>query len=249
MSERDPAEELAELVSGFRAHLEWQARAGASVAPAGASPAPARPTAVDAAPAEAPRSRTSLDDVRADLGDCQRCKLAPRRNKIVFGVGDPRAALMFVGEAPGAEEDRRGEPFVGRAGQLLDKMIEAMGWSRDSVYIANVLKCRPPGNRNPEADEVAACEPFLARQIDAIAPRIIVTLGKPAAHLLLHTTAPISALRGRWQSYRNFRVMPTFHPAFLLRSPERKRDTWADLKQVIAELERLGIATPRAPKV
>jgi len=258
-SERDPAEELAELVSGFRVHLEWQARAGASAVPAGASPAPPAAAGIDVAQVDADsaldpsddaaRARPTLEQVRADLGDCKRCKLAPVRKNIVFGVGDPRAALMFVGEAPGAEEDRRGEPFVGRAGQLLDKMIEAMGWTRDAVYIANVLKCRPPGNRNPQPDEVAACEPFLARQIDAIAPRVIVTLGKPAAHLLLHTTAPISALRGRWQSYRNFRVMPTFHPAFLLRSPERKRDTWADLKQVIAELARLGVATPRPAKV
>jgi len=190
----------------------------------------------------------SLAQVRAALGDCQRCKLSRSRNHIVFGVGAEDAPLMFVGEAPGAEEDRRGEPFVGAAGQLLDRMIEAMGWSRDAVYIANVLKCRPPGNRDPEPDEVSACEPFLARQIEVIRPRIIVTLGKPAAHLLLKTHAPISALRGRFQDYRGIRVMPTFHPAFLLRQPGRKRDTWSDLKQVIAELERLGIRSPNPPK-
>src|SRR5688500_12351181 len=130
---------------------------------------------------------------------------------------------MFVGEAPGAEEDRRGEPFVGAAGQLLDKMIGAMGWSRETVYVANVLKCRPPGNRDPEPDEVAACAPFLARQIAAIGPRVIVTLGRPAAHALLGTSAPISALRGRWHERLGVRVMPTFHPAFLLRQPDRKR--------------------------
>jgi DNA polymerase len=274
MSDRDPTEELAELVAGFRTHLAWHARAGTHAAPGGASPAPqpvtpaaAAPAAPDAAapaappvaapaaqspevdPATAPRAaRPTLAEVREHLGDCQRCKLAGRRKNIVFGVGDPRAALMFVGEAPGAEEDRRGEPFVGRAGQLLDKMIAAMGWTRESVYIANVLKCRPPGNRNPERDEVEACQPFLARQIDVIAPRVIVTLGKPAAHLLLDTNAPISALRGRFQSYRGITVMPTFHPAYLLRSPERKRDTWNDLKKVIAELARLGIDTPHPPK-
>ena len=152
---------------------------------------------------------------------------------------------MFIGEAPGADEDRQGEPFVGRAGELLDKMIEAMGWGRGDVYIANVLKCRPPGNRNPEPDEVAACRPFLDAQIAAVRPRIIVTLGRPAANVVLGNDAPISALRGRFHEHRGVRVMPTFHPAFLLRQPERKRDAWSDLKQVIAELERLGVAPPR----
>jgi DNA polymerase len=190
----------------------------------------------------------TLAQVRELLGDCQRCKLAECRNKIVFGVGSERAPLMFVGEAPGAEEDRRGEPFVGRAGELLDKMIAAMGWTRDSVYIANVLKCRPPGNRDPEPDEVAECEPFLDLQIEVIKPRLIVTLGKPAAHLLLKTRAPISALRGRFQDFRGIPVMPTFHPAFLLRQPQRKRDTWSDLKQVIAALDRLGISPPNPPR-
>jgi uracil-DNA glycosylase family 4 len=209
-------------------------------------PAPARP-----APAAAPRpraQRVTLEDVRADLGDCRRCKLAGSRTNIVFGAGDPHAALMFVGEAPGADEDRRGEPFVGAAGQLLDRMIEAMGWTRDTVYIANVLKCRPPGNRDPQPDEVSACEPFLARQIEVIGPRVIVTLGRAATGLLLHSTAPVSALRGRFQEYRGMRVMPTFHPAFLLRNPERKRETWDDLRLVIAELERLGVTSPRRPK-
>jgi DNA polymerase len=192
--------------------------------------------------------RRTLAQVRDDLGDCQRCKLSGSRNHIVFGVGAADAALMFVGEAPGAEEDRRGEPFVGPAGQLLDKMVTAMGWSRETIYIANVLKCRPPRNRDPEPDEVDACEPFLDRQIEAIGPRIIVTLGKPAAHLLLRTRAPISALRGRFQEYRGIKVMPTFHPAFLLRQPERKRDTWDDLKKVISELDRIGVVTPFAAK-
>jgi DNA polymerase len=243
--------ELAALVSGFRAQLEWHARGGTHAV--SGAPSPVAELALPAgelpiAEASLAATRPSLAWIREDLGDCTRCKLSATRTNIVFGVGDPHAPLMFVGEAPGADEDRLGEPFVGKAGQLLDKMIVAMGWTRQSVYIANVLKCRPPGNRNPEADEIEACEPFLARQIEAIAPRIIVTLGKPAAHLLLRTNAPISALRGRFQSYRDIVVMPTFHPAFLLRSPERKRDTWSDLKQVIAELERLGIHPPQPPK-
>lgn len=253
------ADELAELVNGFRTHLEWHKRAGASHVQAGPSPRPhvevaeyaddELPADADRAP-EQPESRAplALADVRDELGDCTRCALSRTRNKIVFGVGSDRAPLMFVGEAPGAEEDRRGEPFVGRAGQLLDKMIGAMGWTRDTVYIANVLKCRPPGNRDPKPDEVEQCEGFLAKQIEVIKPRIIVTLGKPAAHLILRTKAPISALRGRFQDYRGTPVMPTFHPAFLLRSPHRKRDTWSDLKQVISELQRLGIESPHPPK-
>ncbi len=263
MSREELEHELARLVGDFRASLEWHARAGSYAAPAGASPRAtagiAPPAAVDAAPESQPvagqdsgpaesDAAEALAAVRADLGDCQRCKLNKTRNKIVFGVGAADAALMFIGEAPGADEDRRGEPFVGRAGQLLDRMIAAMGWTRDTVYIANVLKCRPPQNRNPQPDEVAACESFLARQILAISPRVIVTLGKPAAHLVLGTTAPISALRGRFQDYRGIPVMPTFHPAYLLRSPERKRETWEDLKQVIDQLARLGVAPPHPPK-
>jgi DNA polymerase len=247
----DPRSELAELIAGFRAQLQWQQRAGAWGAPAGPSPRPA----VAAGPVVAERDdevrgggRRTLEQVREELGDCQRCKLAGTRRNIVFGNGDPHAPLVFIGEAPGEEEDRRGLPFVGKAGQLLDKMIEAMGWTRDSVWVGNTLKCRPPGNRNPEPDETAACEPFLTLQLEAIRPRMIVTLGKPAAQLLLRSTAPISALRGKFHDWRGIPVMPTFHPAFLLRSPERKRDTWDDLKQVIAALERLGIAPPRQPK-
>jgi uracil-DNA glycosylase family 4 len=170
------------------------------------------------------------------------------RRKIVFGVGAEDAPLMFIGEAPGEQEDRRGEPFVGPAGELLDRMIEAMGWTRDTVYIANALKCRPPQNRNPQPDELAPCTPFLDAQIRAIAPRIIVTLGRPAANHVLGRDAPISALRGQFHDRGGVKVMPTFHPAYLLREPDRKKDTWSDLKQVIAELERLGIQPPRPPR-
>jgi uracil-DNA glycosylase len=164
----------------------------------------------------------------------------------VFGVGAEDAPLMFVGEAPGEQEDKRGEPFVGPAGELLDKMIEAMGWRRQDVYITNILMCRPPGNRNPQPDEVAQCSPFLHSKIAAIAPRMIVALGRPASNQLLGTDAPISALRGRFHDRFGTKVMPTFHPAYLLREPDRKRDAWKDLKLVMAELERLGIRPPGA---
>jgi uracil-DNA glycosylase family 4 len=179
-----------------------------------------------------------LREVRTDIGDCTRCKLHKLgRTQIVFGVGNPRAQLMFVGEAPGQDEDIQGEPFVGRAGQLLTKIIEAIGLSRSDVYIANVIKCRPPNNRNPEPDEVATCEPFLFRQIDAIKPKVIVALGTFAAQCLLKTSDPISRMRGRAFNYRGAQLIPTFHPAFLLRSPDRKRDVWEDMKKVRALLQ------------
>ena len=183
-------------------------------------------------------SADSLTVIRADIGDCTRCKLhGLGRQQIVFGVGNPEARLMFVGEAPGADEDVQGEPFVGRAGQLLTKIIESIGFARSDVYIANVIKCRPPSNRNPEPDEVASCQPFLFRQIDTIQPRIIVALGTFAAQALLNTVAPISKLRGQVHEFRGgAKLIPTFHPAFLLRSPDRKRDVWEDMKKVRALL-------------
>jgi len=193
-------------------------------------------------------SRQTLAQIRAEVGDCQRCKLCSTRSSIVFGVGAEDAPLMFVGEAPGEQEDRRGEPFVGPAGELLDKMIEAMGWSRQSVYIANILMCRPPGNRNPQPDEVERCLPFLNAKIATIGPRIIVALGRPAANTLLGMDAPISSLRGRFHDRNGVRVMPTFHPAYLLREADKKREVWSDLKLVIAELARLGIAAPGAAR-
>jgi uracil-DNA glycosylase family 4 len=181
----------------------------------------------------------TLDLLKSDIGDdCRRCKLCTMgRSQIVFGVGNPKARLMFVGEAPGEEEDKRGEPFVGRAGQLLTKIIEAIGLTREQVYIANVIKCRPPGNRNPEADEVEQCEPFLFRQIDVIKPRVIVPLGKFAAQSLLKTMDPITRLRGRQFDYRGAALIPTFHPAYLLRNPSAKREVWEDMKKVRAILQ------------
>ena len=194
-----------------------------SVAVTESSTSPAHPAAAASAP---------LPMIRADIGDCTRCKLHVGRNQIVFGVGNPAADLMFVGEAPGADEDLQGVPFVGRAGQLLTKIIEAIGLTRDEVYIANVIKCRPPGNRNPEPDEVEQCEPFLFRQIDAIKPKVIVALGKFAAQSLLRSAEPISKLRGREFPFRDAVLMPTFHPAYLLRNPSAKREVWDDMKRV-----------------
>ncbi len=195
----------------------------------------------------APRGAAALQVVRDHLGDCQRCKLAPQRTNLVFGVGNPLADLIFVGEAPGADEDAQGEPFVGKAGQLLTKMIEAMGYTRQDVYICNVLKCRPPGNRNPEPDEVAACEPFLKRQLAAIRPRMIVALGKFAVQCLLRDESPISRLRGNFRTYEGIPLMPTFHPAYLLRDPSKKKLAWQDLKDVNAALARGGVTPPNPP--
>jgi uracil-DNA glycosylase len=185
--------------------------------------------------AAAPHAATTaagLTAVREDIGDCQRCKLARGRKTIVFGQGNPSARLMFVGEAPGAEEDEQGLAFVGRAGQLLTKIIEAIGLSRDDVYICNVLKCRPPENRNPETDEILSCQPFLERQIEVIRPRVLVGLGKFAAQWLLKTAEPISRLRGRLGNYGDIQVMATYHPAYLLRNPGAKKDVWEDMKIV-----------------
>jgi DNA polymerase len=187
--------------------------------------------------AESTPSAETLEVIREDLGDCTRCKLHRLgRRQIVYGVGNPRAELMFIGEAPGHDEDVQGIPFVGRAGQLLTKIIEAIELSRGDVYIANVIKCRPPENRNPESDEVASCEPFLFRQVQVIKPRVIVALGTFAAQTLLRTNDPISRLRGRVFHYGDARLIPTFHPAYLLRSPERKREVWEDMKKVRALL-------------
>jgi uracil-DNA glycosylase family 4 len=180
----------------------------------------------------------ALAALSIDIGpQCLRCKLCELgRSQVVFGVGNPKAPLMFVGEAPGEDEDRKGEPFVGRAGQLLTKIIEAISLTREQVYIANVIKCRPPGNRNPEPDEVATCEPFLFRQIEIIRPRVIVALGKFAAQCLLDSTEPITKLRGREFEFHGATLIPTFHPAYLLRNPPAKREVWEDMKKVRALL-------------
>jgi uracil-DNA glycosylase family 4 len=178
----------------------------------------------------------TLPRIREDIGDCTRCKLHKGRTKIVFGTGNPNADLMFVGEGPGRDEDLSGEPFVGRAGKLLTYMIKAMGLQREDVYIANVVKCRPPENRLPEKDEIATCSPFLMRQIDAIKPKVICTLGSCSAQTLLQTAQGISKLRGEWFDFRGAKLMPTYHPAYLLRNPAAKPEVWKDLQKVMAVL-------------
>jgi DNA polymerase len=259
---RDLAEHLryyADLgVTGFSRERTWRARASSTAA--GPVPPHAGETVTGSARASA-SGRTGADGlvlpaasvapqvtgptrsraeamaiVRADLGECTRCKLHKERTNLVFGVGDAEARLMFVGEGPGADEDQQGVPFVGRAGQLLTQIIKAMGLEREAVYIANVVKCRPPGNRNPEPDEIEQCEPFLMRQIDVIKPTVIVALGKFAAQTLLRTSEPISRLRGQFHQVGDIRVMPTFHPSYLLRNPTAKREVWEDMKRVMAVL-------------
>jgi len=212
---------------------QWHARSEPSEPTAPSAPSePFEPIPLFASQADALRA------IRDDLGaDCSRCKLHTLgRRQVVFGVGNPEADLMFVGEAPGADEDIQGEPFVGRAGQLLTKIIESIALRREDVYIANVIKCRPPGNRNPEPDEVQQCEPFLFRQIDTVKPKVIVALGKFAAQCLLRTTDPITRIRGREFKYRDAILIPTYHPAYLLRTPSAKREVWEDMKRVRAIL-------------
>ena len=267
----EPRDELRALVGQLRTNLAARGRSGlvgavvsrgttrassAAAPPVGGAvkppvaAAPAADASAQAAAGEGEKPKTGrqgLTVVRDDLGDCQRCKLAPGRKNLVYGVGNPDAELVFVGEAPGADEDMQGEPFVGKAGQLLTKMIEAMGYRREDVYICNVLKCRPPGNRNPEPDEVASCEPFLKRQLAAIRPRMIVALGKFAAQCLLRDDTPITRLRGGFRSYEGIPLMPTLHPAYLLRDPSKKKLAWEDLKAVNAALARVGIHPPRPP--
>ncbi len=189
-----------------------------------------------------PPPQDSLLRITAELQGCTRCKLCEKRKTIVIGEGNPSAELVFIGEGPGEQEDLQGRPFVGKAGQLLDRMIEAMGLDRQKVYIANVVKCRPPGNRNPEPDEIMACSPFLYRQIEVVQPKIIVALGKFAAQTLLNTTEGITSLRGKFYPYRSTKIMPIFHPAYLLRNPSAKKEAWIDLKRVANEL---GIQIPK----
>ena len=248
MPENSDREELATLAISLRRHLERRQRVGIRTLARG-TPLEVKPVlagkdnllggTVDDLFAEnsAALQTQSLEELRAAIGDCQRCKLCSGRTNLVFGVGNPHAALMFVGEGPGRDEDLQGEPFVGRAGQLLTDIItKGMGLKREDVYIANVVKCRPPENRNPEPDEVAACEPFLKKQIDLIRPKIIVGLGKFAVQTLLQSKAPITKLRGNWHSYHGIKLMPTFHPAYLLRNPADKKLVWEDIKKVIKEM-------------
>ena len=229
---------MRELVEEVRAWLVWAQDGGVQIlTPEARSSAPHAPQE-----AEPKVKLPLLEKVRTELGECDRCKLHRTRTNIVFGVGNPEARLMFVGEAPGEDEDLQGFPFVGKAGQLLTRMIEAMGLRREDVYICNTVKCRPPNNRNPEPDELLACEPFLKGQLGAVKPEVIVTLGKFAAQSLLREQTPITRLRGQWREYEGIPVMPTFHPAYLLRSPAEKGKVWEDLKQV---MKRLNLALPK----
>jgi uracil-DNA glycosylase family 4 len=240
-AKENPADELLALVR----HLKSQIESGID---AGKTPAylcmAGEPAALDAAAAERPhaqnrpsaRKTVTLGEVKNELGDCQRCSLGRVRTNIVFGEGNPRAEIVFVGEAPGGDEDIQGRPFVGRAGQLLTKIIVAMGLTRADVYICNILKCRPPGNRNPKPEEIAACEPFLIKQLEAINPRVICALGTFAAHTLLKTDVPITVLRGKFHSYHGIQLMPTYHPAYLLRNQGAKKQVWEDVQKIIKML-------------
>jgi uracil-DNA glycosylase len=248
VEEVSDSDELAALTTTLRRHLQRRERAGIRTLAKGKPPAVKPPPAQESsllrgmpndffADNSKPLQAKSLEELRAAIGDCQRCKLCSGRTHLVFGVGNPKAKLMFVGEGPGRDEDLQGEPFVGRAGQLLTDIItKGMGLKREDVYIANVVKCRPPENRNPEPDEVAACEPFLKKQIDLIRPKIIVGLGKFAVQTLLQSKVPITKVRGNWHSYHGIKLMPTFHPAYLLRNPADKKLVWEDIKKVIKEL-------------
>src|SRR5262245_32162578 len=247
-----------EFVGALRTYVEHQRELGVLGFPHGA-PAGAPAPSVASAPAVVTRVETpagdlftapalakvdSLDALRAEIGDCTRCRLSGQRTHLVFGVGNPHARLVFVGEAPGRDEDRQGEPFVGRAGQLLTEIItKGMRLRREDVYICNVIKCRPPDNRNPEPDEVATCEPFLLRQLALIRPEVVVALGQFAAQTLLRSKDPITRLRGRWYDFHGVRLMPTFHPAYLLRNPADKKLVWEDIQKVMAVL---GIGRSRA---
>jgi uracil-DNA glycosylase len=227
----DPAEELRELAANLTEWLRYQRRLGWR----GTAGGPAAASASEAAEVSG-RDTPTLEEIRREMGRCRRCKLYPGAKNLVFGEGSPRARLMFIGEAPGAEEDLQGRPFVGPAGQLLNRMLQKLGLEREEVYITNVVKSRPPGNREPEPEEIEACLPFLLQQIKAVRPRVIVTLGRVASQSLLGSHQPLTRLRGRWQRHDHIRVMPTFHPSYLLRFPRERQKTWEDMQRVMEYL-------------
>jgi len=226
----DPVRELSELVESLSEWLRYQRRLGR----VGLRGEPA--TAPSPAAGQATEKIPTLEEIRAEMGQCRRCKLYPGAKNLVFGEGSASARLMFIGEAPGAEEDLQGRPFVGAAGQLLNRVLNKMGLQREEVYITNVVKSRPPENRDPEPDEIAACLPYLKKQIAAIQPRVIVTLGKIATQALLGIKEPITKIRGQWQRYGRIRVMPTLHPSYLLRFPKERIKTWDDMLLVLEYL-------------
>lgn len=224
----EEARELADIAAALRGIVLAQRESGLHVLPWKSTPQPA----------SVPSPELSLDELAAVVARCTLCALHKGRTRTVFGTGARDARLMFIGEGPGRDEDLQGEPFVGAAGQLLTRIIGAIGLRRDQVYIANIVKCRPPNNRTPHAEEIASCRPYLTAQIDLIRPRIICTLGNVAAQAILETTEKISSLRGKFHRWRDILVMPTYHPAFLLRNPEKKRDVWEDMKMVQKELSQ-----------
>ncbi len=231
--------EIKELLEDIDVHLRYQKMMGIEEVPKCVSVEVRKLKKIESQPTQTLKhssTQTLLNSIKQEIGDCKRCKLCKGRKNIVFGVGNPNAELMFVGEGPGADEDEQGEPFVGRAGQLLTKIIQAMGLKREDVYIANCVKCRPPNNRNPEPDELETCMPFLTKQIEAIKPKIIVCLGATAAKDILKTEVPISKLRGKFLDWNGYKLMPTFHPAFLLRNPNMKRPVWEDMQKVMKAL-------------
>jgi len=237
--ETEAREELLDLVRSLKERLRVDGESGETLSylfrenPGAAEPLIPGPTLSTETSAG---RRSDLEAVRVELGECRRCSLGSLRHRLVFGEGNPHSEMVFVGEAPGADEDEQGRPFVGRAGQLLTKIIAAMGLKREEVYICNILKCRPPGNRNPQPEEIMACEPFLIRQLEAIHPRVICALGSFAAHTLLKSEAPISTLRGRFHRYQGIPLMPTYHPAYLLRNPGAKKQVWEDVQAIMKAL-------------
>jgi uracil-DNA glycosylase len=239
MRRRSMASDVKEIVEDVKSYLEYLKEMGITglpVDPEGQKPASKRRSLVQ------PRIQSkgsTLEEIRAGLGECKRCKLHQTRKTIVFGEGNSKAKLMFIGEGPGFDEDVQGRPFVGRAGQLLTKIIESIKLKREDVYIANIIKCRPPQNRNPQPDEIEACHGFVLAQVEAIKPKIICALGTFAAQTLLQTDAKISSLRGKFHDVKGIKVMPTYHPAFLLRNPERKKDVWEDMKKIAEELKEV----------
>lgn len=260
----DLRDELLAVVQSLRTHIRLDMELGRSLsylrsddsedtviskkmlsAPVETNHAPAAETRPAGRELSSSPAAPTLENVRNELGDCQRCPLGQSRTNLVFGEGNPHANLVFVGEAPGADEDEQGKPFVGRAGQLLTKIITAMGLSREDVFICNILKCRPPGNRNPKPEEIHACEPFLIRQLQAIKPKVICALGTFAAHTLLKTDVAITILRGKFYSYQGIQLMPTYHPAYLLRNPGAKKPVWEDIQMV---MKLLGVKNKEEQK-
>jgi uracil-DNA glycosylase len=242
-------EELAKLAGELRAHVEWQIESGATGVPAGrigsalaaekeeSSTSPSTSTSTSTSTSSA-GNKLRLVEMADEVRACTKCGLHKGRKQAVFARGNPQAELCFVGEGPGADEDEQGFPFVGKAGQLLDKMIAAMGYDRDEVYVCNIVKCRPPDNRKPEPDEMAACKPYLREQLEIVGPKVIVALGATAVEGLIGMSGGITRIRGQWKLYRTIPVMPTFHPAYLLRNPASKREVWADLQAVLKQLGR-----------